>query len=45
MFVPVSDDRDDADGQDLLSALEFIESPLDKMKRAGLGLLSKGLGR
>jgi hypothetical protein len=32
-----------ADG--LQQALEYIESPLDKMKRAGLGLLSKGFGR
>lgn len=24
---------------------EFVESPLQQMKRAGLGLLSKGLGR
>jgi hypothetical protein len=32
-----------ADG--LQQALEYVESPLDKMKRAGLGLLSKGFGR
>jgi hypothetical protein len=33
----------EADG--LLAALEYVESPLDQMKRAGLGLISKGLGR
>ena len=29
----------------LLETLEYIESPLQQMKRAGLGLLSQGLGR
>lgn len=28
-----------------LDGLEYIESPLQQMKRAGLGLLSQGLGR
>ena len=29
----------------LVGVLEFVESPLQQMKRAGLGLLSQGLGR
>jgi len=29
----------------LMCMFEFIESPLQKVKRAGLGLLSRGLGR
>ena len=29
----------------LVEVLEFIEGPLQQIKRAGLGLLSKGLGR
>ena len=29
----------------LLRMFEFIESPMQKVKRAGLGLLSMGLGR
>ena len=29
----------------LLDELQYIESPLQQMKRAGLGLLSHGLGR
>lgn len=29
----------------LPAVLEFIESPVQQMKRAGLGLLSMGLGR
>jgi hypothetical protein len=33
----------EADG--LLAPREYLESPLDQMKRAGLGLISKGLGR
>lgn len=37
------DEAGERDG--LAEALEYIESPLEQMKRAGLGLLSKGLGR
>lgn len=32
-------------GEGLGRVLELVESPLQKMKRAGLGLLSQGLGR
>lgn len=32
-------------GRVLNELFEFVESPLEKMKRAGLDLLSKGLGR
>jgi hypothetical protein len=31
-------------GGDVLSAFEHIESPLQQLKRAGMGLLSRGLG-
>lgn len=33
------------DGAYLSSLLECVESPLEQMKRAGMGLLSMGLGR
>ena len=29
----------------LVDELQYVESPLQQMKRAGLGLLSHGLGR
>jgi hypothetical protein len=32
-------------GTHLSAVLEYVESPLQQMKRAGLGLLSMGLGR
>ena len=31
-------------GEDILSAFEHVESPIQQLKRAGLGLLSRGLG-
>lgn len=36
-------DREDG-GATVLAALEYVESPLAKLKRAGLGLLSQGFG-
>eukprot|EP01038_Epipyxis_sp_PR26KG_P007461 gene7461-10171_t len=38
--------NDESGGQhELCKLLEYIESPIQKMKRAGLGMLSMGLGR
>jgi hypothetical protein len=38
------DDQQMPKSESVIDALEYVESPLDKLKRAGLGLLSQGFG-